>query len=209
MERYAGTAHANNVQYGRYRRTRRYDVSPVAFLASVVADAYTLAAEAARIGYDAAIRLNGTSDLDWETLHPEALAALPAGVRLYDYTKDAARLERVDGRVYYTYSLDAGAARELAARRLLASGRNVAAVFAVKRGRPLPAAWRGFQVIDGDQDDLRYLDPAGVVVGLRAKGRAIGDLSGFVRDPVTGDAIRAAAPAPEAKSEWREITVDR
>jgi len=37
-----------------------------------------------------------------------------------------------------------------------------------------------YKVIDGDQDDLRFLDPDGVIVGLKAKGQARKDTSGFV-----------------------------
>jgi hypothetical protein len=37
-------------------------------------------------------------------------------------------------------------------------------------------------VIDGDTDDLRFLDPQNVVVGLRAKGKAKKDKTGFVKD---------------------------
>ena len=36
------------------------------------------------------------------------------------------------------------------------------------------------KVIDGDTDDLRFLDPTNVVVGLKAKGDAKHDTSGFV-----------------------------
>jgi hypothetical protein len=34
--------------------------------------------------------------------------------------------------------------------------------------------------INGDENDLRFLDPKGVVVGLTAKGKAKSDTSGFV-----------------------------
>jgi len=44
----------------------------------------------------------------------------------------------------------------------------------------LPETWHGFKVIDGDDDDLRYLDMGGVVIGLKAKGKAKQDTSGFV-----------------------------
>ena len=44
----------------------------------------------------------------------------------------------------------------------------------------LPETWHGFTVIDGDDDDLRYLDMGGVVIGLKAKGKAKKDTSGFV-----------------------------
>jgi hypothetical protein len=40
----------------------------------------------------------------------------------------------------------------------------------------------GHRVISGDHDDLRHLDPRGVVVGLKGKGRAKQDASGFVVD---------------------------
>jgi hypothetical protein len=49
----------------------------------------------------------------------------------------------------------------------------------VFKGDVMPARCMGAPVIDGDASDLRYLDPSPVVVGLRAKGRAIGDASGF------------------------------
>jgi hypothetical protein len=63
---------------------------------------------------------------------------------------------------------------------VLRQGGRVAAVFATRRGRPLPKTWQGFRVIDGDKHDLRFLDRGGIVVGLRAKGKARADRSGFV-----------------------------
>jgi len=38
----------------------------------------------------------------------------------------------------------------------------------------------GHPIIDGDEHDLRFLDPAPVVVGLRPKGSLRGTESGFV-----------------------------
>ena len=60
--------------------------------------------------------------------------------------------------------------------------------FTTARGKPLPETWHGFAVIDGDKSDERRLDPAGVVVGLRAKGhkwrRPGGNDAGFIRPAV-------------------------
>ena len=56
------------------------------------------------------------------------------------------------------------------------SGMNAAAVFRKR----VPASFAGLPVIDGDQHDLRSLDPQGVIVGLEAKGKAVYDQSGFV-----------------------------
>ena len=62
--------------------------------------------------------------------------------------------------------------------RLAASaGMNVAVVFSAKT---LPEVYMGRQVFNGDDSDLRFLDPKGVIVGLYAKGRAKKDTSGFV-----------------------------
>ena len=58
----------------------------------------------------------------------------------------------------------------------MACGGNVAVVF---RGA-LPNTYKGKKVINGDINDLRFLDPKGIVVGLIQKGRAKKDSSGFV-----------------------------
>jgi hypothetical protein len=53
---------------------------------------------------------------------------------------------------------------------------NAAVVF-----QTLPDTFLGLQVINGDEHDLRHLDPKGVIVGLLPKGRkAKRDTSGFV-----------------------------
>jgi len=44
----------------------------------------------------------------------------------------------------------------------------------------LPETWHGFDVIDGDESDLRFRDGTGKVVGLVEKGMAKKDESGFV-----------------------------
>jgi hypothetical protein len=56
----------------------------------------------------------------------------------------------------------------------------VAVVFATAKRDALPATWRApwgdnLRVIDGDAHEMRFTDPAGVIVGLRAKGRLVGE----------------------------------
>ncbi len=36
----------------------------------------------------------------------------------------------------------------------------------------MPSKWAGIKVVDGDISDLRFKDEQGVIVGLRAKGKA-------------------------------------
>jgi hypothetical protein len=63
------------------------------------------------------------------------------------------------------------------------AGMNVATVFGIKKNSPMPKFWNGMSVFNGDDSDLRFLDPKGVVVGLYAKGKAKKDTSGFVKYP--------------------------
>jgi len=45
----------------------------------------------------------------------------------------------------------------------------VAVVFSTDKGRPLPEYFMGYEVVDADADDLRFLDPPGTISGLRFK----------------------------------------
>jgi hypothetical protein len=190
MASYAGRAFANNVQHGRYRRTQLLDREPQAFRARLERDMAVVADWAASIGLSVSFRLNGTSDVHWEGIFPGL--AVPSQAVRYDYTKDPRRglAGTVDG-VRYTYSLDKGAAREAIARGILAAGGNVAVVVNVRPGKPVPATFMGYPTVDGDETDLRHLDPPGHVVLLRAKGKARNDRTGFVRDAVTGAPVVA------------------
>ena len=66
----------------------------------------------------------------------------------------------------------------------LAQGYNIATVFGIKKTLPMPETYLGLPVFNGDESDLRFLDPKGVVVGLYAKGKAKKDTTGFVKYPV-------------------------
>lgn len=188
----------NVIQIARIRRTRWFQRDRPGFMAVLVAEVARHERTAARHGLIPAVRLNGTSDLPWERFpvtrdgqtFPHIMAAFP-GITFYDYTKFPARLRPLVCAIpnySLTYSL-AESNEDKAADALLA-GMNVAAVFAVKRGADLPA-WHAVggviaRVIDGDASDLRFRDPVeatGVIIGLRAKGRAIHDRTGFVRQP--------------------------
>jgi hypothetical protein len=59
---------------------------------------------------------------------------------------------------------------------VLHRGGHVAVVF-----NELPSEWNGFKVVDGDLSDDQMLDHINaVVLGLKAKGKARKDISGFV-----------------------------
>jgi hypothetical protein len=190
----------NSIQAARIQRTRWFHRDRAGFLCALVSEIAAHERYAIRHGLRPAVRLNGTSDLPWErfpverdgTVYPHVFAAFPS-ITFYDYTKWPARLRplvRDIPNYSLTFSLADGEKSEREAAAAIDAGINVAAVFAVKRGADLPAVHMIgatiAPVIDGDSTDLRFLDPhgtRGVIVGLRAKGRAIHDRTGFVRQP--------------------------
>ena len=123
---------------------------------------------------DAAIRLNVFSDWQWERQRPNIFEAFPE-VQFYDYTKHFKRMFRPRPANYHlTFSLHEEN-RHLAPS-VLGAGMNVAVV------TPNPCGMVfGHRVIDGDEHDLRFLDPAPMVVGLRPKGTLRGTKSRFVQ----------------------------
>lgn len=182
----ASGTRTNAIQAARIRKTRAYFEDRPTFMAALAKDIAKLVTLATRHGLKPAIRLNGTSDIPWERVPvtatiPNLMALFPT-VQFYDYTKRANRTGLPSNYVL-TFSLAEG--NDADAAKALDNGMNVAAVF-----RTVPE-WFRFnnpvgmgrveRVIDGDQHDLRFLDPKGVIVGLYAKGNAKRDTSGFVR----------------------------
>lgn len=116
-----------------------------------------------------AVRLNTLSDINWNIWKefPE--------IQFYDYTKNLKKaFESVNYENYdvtYSVSEDTDLNDVL---RLLSIKINCAVVF-----DEVPKVWRGVDVINGDETDLRFLDRKGVIVGLSPKGLAKKDETGF------------------------------
>jgi hypothetical protein len=131
------------------------------------------------------LRLNVTSDLRWELMFPDMVKALnAAGVHMYDYTAWSPAQREASPDYSLTYSAkEPAATSDEYLTAILRDGGTVAMPFATARGKELPALWKGFTVIDGDVSDERRLDPAGVIVGLRAKGHEWkrDNSAGFIR----------------------------
>jgi hypothetical protein len=131
------------------------------------------------------LRLNTTSDIRWELMSPDMISVLTGkGVNLYDYTawSPADRKPSADYSLTYSAKEPSHTSDEYL-KGILSSGGTVAMPFTTARGEALPETWHGFPVIDGDDSDERRLDPAGVVVGLRAKGHEWkrDNSAGFIR----------------------------
>jgi len=158
---------------GRYPRTQRLRAVKTAFAMTSPADFLTLLVEdiraAARRTPNGAMRLNTFSDVAWEKVLP---AEVFTWLAAYDYTKGGIKRWRAADVLGYRVTLSVSERTNVeTVKAWVAEGATAAVVFDVKRGHALPANWHGIPVVDGDASDDRLADPAGVIVGLRAKGR--------------------------------------
>ena len=115
-------------------------------------------------GFDLCARLNVFSDIPWEKQFPE-LFEMFADVEFYDYSKNPKRYGALRSNYWVTFSRAETTASNNHALRILRACGNVAVVF----HGGLPRKWHGFDVIDGDESDLRFLDSRG-----RKRGRVVG-----------------------------------
>jgi hypothetical protein len=168
----------------RRNRTAMFHFGRALFLELLEAEIAAHARKAERLGMGCAVRLNGTSDIKWETYG--IMDKFPAVV-FYDYTKHPHKGRRnLPTNYSLTFSYD-DAAKLPEYLELLRAGENLAVAFT---GKTLPTTAWGYKVVDGDITDFRPDDGRGVVVGLRAKrvttGAADANVNnGFFVDPAT------------------------
>lgn len=147
------------------------------FIAQLVKEMQAFKRKAARKGYKTAFRPNVISDIDWVKLAP---VIFEQGMdKIYDYAKVLKRVDYHSDSYHITLSRQETTSDQLVIDTVK-RGINVAVVFNVKKGQPLPADYLGFPVLDGDLTDNRFNDPAGHIVGLRVKKTGKVDDSGFV-----------------------------
>lgn len=173
----AGRGGFDSVKWARAFKTLLWRFDRTWFTQELHAAIKRGARKADRAKLKFAVRLNGTSDLDWTPV----IRSFP-GIQFYDYTPNAARVLKTGRPANYhlTYSRKEGDADRTG--QVLQAGYNVAIVY---KDRKAADTWGfgGAGQIDGDAHDLRFLDKAsfpGNIVALIAKGRAKRDGSGFV-----------------------------
>ena len=169
----------NVIQQARIRKTKFFFEDRENFLATLKDDIRKAIKQAEKKGLIPVFRLNGTSDIAWEKYG--VIQEFP-NVQFYDYTKIPGR--KVNHLTNYHLTFSEADGNALETLNAIRSGMNIATVFGIKKNSPMPEMWNGMPVFNGDDSDLRFLDPKGVVVGLYAKGKAKKDTSGFVKYPV-------------------------
>jgi len=180
----AGRGAFSNVQQSRAKKTAWFAADRDGFMAQLIVDVTKFIKYCGKQGVTPVIRLNGTSDIRWERIpvgdYAHIFAAFP-DVQWYDYTKIANR--KCDNISNYHLTFSYSAANPLYAKQVkiaMDKGMNMAVVW--RSVSVIPDNFMGRNVVSGDADDLRFLDPKGVMVSLYAKGRAKKDTSGFVQD---------------------------
>jgi len=156
----------NMIQKARIRKTQYFFADREAFLADLERDIRKGIRFAERQGLKPVFRLNGTSDLSWEKYG--IIEKFPE-VQFYDYTKVLGRKVGHLANYHLTFSAADGNDSDVA--KAIAAGMNVTVVY-----DQIPEG-----VFSADETDLRFLDPKVGIIGLKAKGRAKRDTSGFVR----------------------------
>jgi hypothetical protein len=162
----------NMIQKARIRKTKYFFENRDAFMQDLMQDIAKAMNYAAKKGLTPVFRLNGTSDISWEKYvvngQGDNIFQMFHMVQFYDYTKVLGRKVKHIPNYHLTFSKADGNDADVA--EALLQGMSVVAVY-----DKIPAG-----VPSADETDLRFLDPKGIMLGLKAKGRAKKDYSGFV-----------------------------
>ena len=182
----------NAIQKARIRKTKMFYENRNEFFNLLVKDITLAIKQSEKKGLIPVFRLNGTSDISFEkygftiaydgyTIEYANIFERFPNVQFYDYTKVLGR--KVKDIKNYSLTFSAADGNDNDVIKAIAQGYNIATVFGIKKTEPMPEYYNGLPVFNGDESDLRFLDPKGVVVGLYAKGKAKKDETGFVKYP--------------------------
>jgi len=182
----AGMGSFSTVQKARIAKTDYLLSDKEGFLAQLAKELLYQYAKAKRNGERIAVRLNGTSDLDFFTLLQKYaqldVTKLADHVSFYEYTKNINYIKRWEGAPNITYTFSKSESNSSLIPAAIAYGANVAAVFRKELPETYNIGGISIPVIDGDTSDILMIYNKGKIIGLRAKGKAKKDTSGFVID---------------------------
>jgi hypothetical protein len=177
----AGRGSFSNVEKGRINKTHFFKLDNKAFMTKLDNEISKLTIKHEKKGEKLCIRLNGMTDQMFEKIKVrdnKNIFELHPNVQFYDYTKITLRLfKELPSNYHLTFSRSEENQNDV--ERVLDNGGNVAVVF-----DKLPETYLGYEVINGDETDLRFLDKKNVVVGLKYK-----KMTGKDREKQNADAL--------------------
>ena len=186
----AGRGQMNSIQQSRIAKTKLFFDKQFDFFAKLSKEISSSIKSATKKGMNSVFRLNLTSDISWESVffneeEPKTIFDKFPSIQFYDYTKSFKRMANFLGKhkqfpSNYHLTFSRSEHNDKLCEMVLEMGGNVAVVFR----NQLPQTGKGYEVVNGDENDLRFLDKQGVVVGLIEKGMAKKDATGFVQEGV-------------------------
>ncbi len=189
----SGRGRMNPIKQARINKTKFFAKERDAFMTQLNREILSLVKKASKHNKIPCVRLNGTSDLPWENVRIEGQSIMEKweGLQFYDYTKSLTRIANyANGKLPKNYHLTFSHSEDVSdatVKDVLNRGVNVAVVYG---GGTLPIDdFGGVEVLNGDADDLRFLDPMGKIVGLLYKSTVATpeQWNGFVREYKEGE----------------------
>jgi len=162
------------IENARIKKTKLFFEHNEFFMQWLIAEIEAEKKKKKKKGIPFSVRLNGTSDIQWEhyKVDNKNIFELFPDVQFYDYTKNYRRMFSTSLYKNYHLTYSYNGYNENECISVLKNKMNVAIIFNVKNVDQFPAQWNGFPVINGDLTDYRPLDGEGVIVGLKWKNIA-------------------------------------
>lgn len=181
----SGRGAFSNVQTARINKTLWFYEERQTFMEQLVKDIKKLIRKAKKWHMTPLVRLNGTSDIRWETVRFDygfgnesvTIFEVFPDLQFYDYTKDVNRKD-LPANYDLTFSYSGVEGFQPYVEKAVAKGMRMAVVF--RKEQDIPMTFKGIPVVSGDKSDVRHIDAQGIIVGLYAKGQAKLDNTGFV-----------------------------
>jgi len=157
------------IKDARIKKTKLFFEHQDFFMEWLIEEIKSKRAKAQKEGLGFSVRLNATSDIDWQNIRFKGfnIFEIFADVTFYDYTKNVKKFIGKADNYHLTYSFTGRNWDKC--KVVLEQGHNVAMVFNVKKETEIPAMYKGYKVINGDITDYRVDDAKGIIVGLKWK----------------------------------------
>lgn len=189
----AGRGAFNSVQLARLNKTEMYFNNKNTFFYNLAKSINALITRAKRLGLKPLVRLNGTSDIQYERIpfyyngiqYKNIFELFPT-IQFYDYTKIPSR-DNIPSNYDLTFSYSGVESFQPSILKALSNPafNRIAVVF--DKVENIPATFLDRKVLSGDDSDVRHLDAKNTIVALYAKGKAKKDFSGFVVRKIAGN----------------------
>lgn len=157
----------STINRSRIKKTKFFYEHRADFMRLMIHEIKVKREKAKRMGFEFSVRINGTSDLspclfrDPDT--GKNILELFSDIQFYDYSKRPSSMheQKMFPNYDVTFSYD-GYNWEYCKKHLDNGGKAAVVFF----GDKLPEYFNGYKVIDANGYDMRYLDPAGCIMGL-------------------------------------------